>query len=66
VARLAAIMVTHGIHAVAAGSSYDAAPLVVIDLELARAALEHLDTPAAGIAAAVWPAWRPMRFSSGR
>jgi CBS domain-containing protein len=40
-AKLAAIMVTHGIHAVVLAPLERAAPLIVTDLELVRAALER-------------------------
>lgn len=49
-ATLAAIMVTHGIHAVALASLDRVAPLIVTDLELVRAALERADARAAEIA----------------
>jgi CBS domain-containing protein len=40
-ATLAAIMVTHGIHATVLGPLSDGAPLIVTDIELVRAALER-------------------------
>lgn len=51
VAKLAAIMLTHGIHdVVIGGSPDDAAPLIVTDLDLVRAALERPGAGAAEIA----------------
>jgi CBS domain-containing protein len=47
---LAAIMVTHGIHAVVLGPIEDRVPLIVSDLDLIRAALERADARAAEIA----------------
>lgn len=47
VATLAAIMVTHGIHAAVLSPLQPAAPLMVTDLELVRAALEQADDPRA-------------------
>jgi CBS domain-containing protein len=49
-ATLAAIMVTHGIHAIVVGPIEDGAPLIVTDLDLVRAALERADARAAEIA----------------
>jgi CBS domain-containing protein len=49
-AKLAAIMVTHGIHAVILGAQERAAPVIVTDLELVRAALERADARASEIA----------------
>jgi CBS domain-containing protein len=42
-ATLAAIMVTHGVHAAVLGPLSDGAPLIVTDIELVRAALEGAD-----------------------
>jgi CBS domain-containing protein len=47
VARLAAIMVTNGIHAAVLAPFQRAAPLIVTDLELIRAALDRADDPRA-------------------
>jgi CBS domain-containing protein len=49
-ATLAAIMVTHGIHAVVLGPLEDGAPLIVSDLDLVRAALDRADARAGEIA----------------
>jgi CBS domain-containing protein len=49
-AKLAAIMVTHGIHAVVLAPLERAATLIVTDLELVRAALERGDARATEIA----------------
>jgi CBS domain-containing protein len=45
---LAAIMVTHGIHAVLLGPLDGGAPLIVTDIQLVRAALERSDDARAG------------------
>jgi len=47
-ATLAAIMVTHGIHATVLGPLSRVAPLIVTDLELVQAALERRDDVSAG------------------
>lgn len=49
-ARLCAIIVTHGIHAVVLGAPEDVVPLVVTDLDLVRASLERPDALAKEIA----------------
>lgn len=48
--KLAAIIVTHGIHAIVVAGSEGAAPPVVTDLDLVRAALERPDARARDIA----------------
>jgi CBS domain-containing protein len=50
VARLASIMIWHGIHAVVLAAPEPAAPLIVTDLELMGAALERPDAEAADLA----------------
>jgi CBS domain-containing protein len=50
VAKVASIMVTHGIHAVVLARGDRTGPLIVTDLELVRAALERADAHAAEIA----------------
>jgi CBS domain-containing protein len=49
-ATVAAIMVTHGIHAVVLGPVEERTPLIVSDLDLVRAALERADARASDIA----------------
>ena len=63
-AMLAAIMVTHGIHAVVLGPVEERTPLIVTDLDLVRAALERADARASDIArepAATVDADAPLR-----
>jgi CBS domain-containing protein len=63
-ATLAAIMVTHGIHAVVLGPVEERTPLIVSDLDLLRAALERADARASDIArepAATVDAEAPLR-----
>jgi CBS domain-containing protein len=50
VAKLASIMVAHGIHAVVLAQGDRSGPLIVTDLELVRAALERADAHAVEIA----------------
>ena len=50
VAKLASIMVAHGVHAVVLARGDRTGPLIVTDLELVRAALERADVHAAEIA----------------
>src|SRR6516225_11880030 len=63
-ATLAAIMVTHGVHALVLGPLEERTPLIVTDLDLVRAALERADARASDVArepAATVDADAPLR-----